>query len=174
MVNDMLGNYEYFRLCADGATKLTQAVKPTDTKIYVQNASKLPQPSPNSKEPGVVYVGNERITYWEIDYDNNYLTQIRRATNGTRFARTHLIGTEVYDTTDAQRLPATDTHTKTWYTAGASAAADGNGIQSATTTNANFLKACEAFVPNYLQEFQTPEYAEDGYIVDGYVEELEV
>ena len=85
-----------------------------------------------------------------------------------------MIGSEVYDTTDAQRLPATNTHTQTWYTAGASTAADGNGIQSATTTNANFLKACEAFVPNYLQEFQTPKYAEDGYIVDGYVEELEV
>jgi len=174
MVNDMLGNYEYFRLCADGATKLTQEVRPTDTKIYVQDASKLPQPNPNSNEPGVAYVGNERITYWSIDYTNNYITQIRRATNGTRFAGTHLIGSEVYDTTDAQRLPATNTHTQTWYTAGASTAADGNGIQSATTTNANFLKACEAFVPNYLQEFQSPKYVVDEYVDEGYVADLEL
>ena len=41
---------------------------------------------------------------------------------------------------------ASDTHTKTWYTLGTGAAADGKGLQSSTSTNANFLKACEAEV----------------------------
>ena len=174
MVNDMLGNYEYFRLSTDGATKLTADLVPTDTKIYVEDASKLPQPSPTSNTPGVVYVGNERITYWAISYEGNYITEIRRATNGTRFATRHLLGTEVYDTTSAQKLPQSNTHTQTWYTAGASSASDGSGLQSSLSSNAKFLKASEAFVPNFLQEFQTPLYAVTGYVDDNYVEELDI
>jgi hypothetical protein len=174
MINNMLGNYEYFRISADGATKLTTDVLPTDTKIYLKDASKLPQPSTDSKIPGVVYVGNERITYWQISYEENFITQIRRATNGTRFAGLHRAGTEVYDTTDAQKLPQTNTHTQTWYTVGASTAANGSGLQSSLSSNAKFLKASETFVPNYLQELENPKYLIDGYVAEFYVADLEL
>jgi len=174
MVNDMLGNYEYFRLCNDGQTKLAKDLKPADTKIYVEDATKLPLVNVNSDNPGVLYVGNERITYWEISLEDNYVTNIRRSTMGTRWAPMHLKGTEVYDTTDKQRLPATDTHTKTWYTLGASTAANGYGLQSSSTINAAFLKDCEAALPNYIQELQSPLYVDDGYVDANYVEELEL
>lgn len=172
MTKNMLGDYEYFRLCADGATKLARDLLPTDTVIYLKDASKLPVVSVNSDQPGVIYLGNERITYWQISHDENYITNIRRATHGTRFANLHLAGTEVYDTTDAQRLPATDTHTKTWYDLGSITAANGNGLQASSTTNANFIKACEAFVPAYVKELESPKYVEDDYVDEFYVVEL--
>jgi len=174
MINNMLGNYEYFRISADGATRLTADLLPTDTKIYLKDTSKLPQPSTDSDIPGVVYVGNERIIYWQISYEENYITQIRRATNGTRFASRHRAGTEVYDTTDAQKLPQSNTHTQTWYTVGSSTAANGSGLQSSLSSNAKFLKASETFVPNYLQELENPRFMIDGYVAEFYVEDLEL
>ena len=126
----MLGNYEYFRLCNEGQTRLSQDLVQDDRKIYVEDATKLPLTNPTADKPGVIFVGNERITYWEISFEGNYITNFRRSTMGTRWATRHLKGTEVYDTTDAQRLPATDTHTKTWYDAGLhGTAANGFGLQ---------------------------------------------
>ena len=174
MINDMLGNYEYFRLSADGATTITQDLVATDKFIYVADATKLQLPSIESNEPGVVYVGNERITYWELSYEGNYLTQLRRATRGTRFASRHLLGENVYDTTDAQALPQSNTHTQTWYTVGASTAANGSGLQTATSLNADFLRQAEAFIPNYSSEFQSPKFVLDDYVDTGYIADLEL
>ena len=174
MVNDMLGTYEYFRLCNDGQTQISADVLPTDTKIYVEDATKLPLVSPTADKPGVLYIGNERITYWEISFEGHYVTNLRRGTNGTRFAPRLLKGTQVYDTTEKQRLPATDTHTKTWYTAGTSTSADGFGLQSSLSTNAKFLKECEASLPNYIAEFQSSKYVEDEYADEGYFGELDI
>ena len=145
-----------------------------DTKIYVEDATKLPLVSRNADNPGVLYVGNERITYWEISHEDHFVTGIRRGTNGTRFAPRHIKGTEVYDTTEAQRLPATNTHTQTWYDVGTSTSANGFGLQSSSSTNAAFLKACEASLPNYISEFQSPKYVDDGYVDESYIEELDI
>ena len=174
MVNDMLGTYEYFRLCNDGQTQLSADLVAEDTKIYVEDATRLPLVSRNADKPGVLYVGNERITYWEISHEDHFVTGIRRGTNGTRFAPRHIKGTEVYDTTEAQRLPATNTHTQTWYDVGTSTSANGFGLQSSSSTNAAFLKACEASLPNYIAEFQSPKYVEDEYADEGYFGELDI
>ena len=170
MINDMLGNYEYFRLAADNVTTLAKDLNVTDTKIYVEDASVLPMVASSSKYPGVIFVGNERVTYWEISYEDNYLHNIRRATSGTRFAIKHRKGTNVVDSGEDQRLPATDTHTKTWYDTSSTTAANGKGLQGATTINAKFLKDKEAFLPNWLAELNKPEYLVSGYVDDDYVE----
>ena len=172
----------------------------TDKFIYVADATKLKLPDIGSNEPGVVYVGNERITYWELSYEGNYLTQLRRATRGTRFASRHLLGENVYDTTDAQALPQTDTHTQTWYDNGVESVdqniltadylsvtngttilastqntpGDNNGIQTATSLNADFLRQAEAFIPNYSSEFQSPKFVLDDYVDTGYIADLEL
>jgi len=62
MINDMLGNYEYFRLAADNVTTLAKDLNITDTKIYVEDVNRLPQVTPSSEYPGVIFVGNERVT----------------------------------------------------------------------------------------------------------------
>ena len=171
MINDMLGNYEYFRLAADNVTTLAKDLNITDTKIYVEDVSVLPMVSPSSEYPGVIFVGNEKVTYWEISYEDNYLYNIRRATSGTRFATIHRIGANVVDCGEDQRLPATDTHTKTWYDTSSTTAANGQGLQGATTVNANFLKAKEAFLPNWLVELNEAKYLVDDYVDDDYAEE---
>ena len=79
----------------------------------------------------MIFVGNEKVTYWEISYEDNYLYNIRRATSGTRFAKIHRAGTNVVDSGEDQRLPATDTHTKTWYNTSSTTAANGQGLQGA-------------------------------------------
>jgi hypothetical protein len=168
---NMLGETEYFRLCADTSTKLSVELKPADTRVYVSNASVLTQVTPTSQYPGVLFVGNERITYWEIDTTNNYVTNIRRGTGGTRFATEHRVGTTVVNSSEDERLPQINTHTNTWYDLGTGTAANGLGLQQSAGLNAQFLKDCEAIIPNYLVELSANSYIVDGYVAEGYIEE---
>jgi len=149
-------------------------VSPTDTKIYVQDASRLSAVTPDSRNPGVVFIGNERVTYWERNTTENYITGIRRSTRGTRYAPIHRVGVAVIDASEDSRMPATDTHTKTWYDTGVGTPANGLGIQASTTVNAKYLKACTAILQNYTKELDSPNYIEDGYVEDGYVEVQEI
>ena len=167
----MLGETEYFRLCANSTTELAQKLNPTDTKVYVKDASVLSSVTPASQYPGVLFVGNERITYWEIDTTNNYVSNIRRGTGGTRFADVHRPGTTIVDNSEAERLPQTNTHTNTWYDAGSTTAANGQGLQQSSGVNAQFLKDCEAIIPNYLVELSADAYVADNYVETGYIEE---
>ena len=168
--NDMLGDWEYRRIAKDNKTILSRDLLPTDTKIYVEDANRLPYASVNNLEPGVVYIGSERVTYWEISYEDNYISNIRRGTSGTAFTPIHRKGIDVVDGGLDQALPATDTHTKVWYDQGSGTAANGLGIQSATTTNAKFLKDKEASVGTYLRELDSPRYLDVNYVEEGYVE----
>jgi hypothetical protein len=169
---DLNDNVEYLRMCKDATTSITQDVLVGDTKIYVEDASVLPQVNVNSEYPGVVFVGAERVTYWEINTTDNYITGLRRGTAGTPILTRIVPGFLVVDGSRDQYLPAADTHTKTWYDLGSGAAADGLGIQQSSTTNANFLKACEAQVPNYKAELNQATYMADDYVDEDYVERL--
>ena len=169
---DMNGTVEYLRMCKDATTEIATDVLLTDTKIYVKDASVLPQVDVNSEYPGVVFVGAERVTYWEINTTDNYITGLRRGTGGTPILNRVVPGFLVVDGGKDQYLPAADTHTKTWYDLGSGVAADGLGLQQSSTTNANFLKACQAQVPNYKAELNAAEYVEDNYVDDDYVERL--
>ena len=171
MFVDMNGNYEYRRLCKDATTTITQNVTPTSDKIYVEDVSKLPYIDSTSANPGVVFIGSERITYWSVSLEDNYISGLRRGTKGTNIIQLITPDFLVVDGGMDQELPASDTHTKTWYTLGTGAAADGKGLQSSTSTNANFLKACEAEVPNYKQELNEKNYVDADYVAEGYIEE---
>jgi len=169
---DLNDNVEYLRMCKDATTSIAQDVLVGDTKIYVEDASVLPQVNVNSEYPGVVFIGAERVTYWEINTTDNYITGLRRGTAGTPILTRIVPGFLVVDGSRDQYLPAADTHTKTWYDLGSGAAADGLGIQQSSTTNANFLKACEAQVPNYKAELNQATYMADDYVDEDYVERL--
>ena len=52
------------------------------------------------------------------------------------------------------------------------AAANGLGLQQATTTNANFLNASQAQVPNYRLELNEKNYFALEYVDAGYAEDL--
>ena len=81
-------------------------------------------------------------------------------------------GFNVIDGGKDQQLPASDTHTKTWYNTGTGTSADGLGLQQSNTLNALFLKQGEAQVPNYKLELNQSQYIVDGYVEDDYIEEL--
>ena len=168
---DMLGGYNYYRICDDESTLIAQDVSTTDDKIYVEDASKLSDVTPSSLYPGVVFIGNERVTYWERNTTLNYITNLRRATRGTRYAPIHRAGVAVIDASEDSRMPATDSHTKTWYDLGTGTPANGLGIQASSTVNAKYLKSCIAIVQNYTKELDSPEYMDDGYVAEGYLEE---
>ncbi|MBL96204.1 MAG: hypothetical protein CMF52_00145, partial [Legionellales bacterium] len=169
---DMNGNVEYLRLAKDNTTVVTEQVDVTDTKIFVDDVSVLPFVQPSSEYPGVVFIGGERITYWEVSLEDNYITNLRRGTMGTGILQRITPGFIVVDGSKDQELPDANTGTNTWYNKGTSTAADGLGLQQATTTNANFLKAKQAQVPNFRLELNEKNYFADDYVEDGYAEDL--
>ena len=122
---------------------------------------------PNSSNPGVVFIGGERITYWEVSLEDNYISNLRRGTAGTGTLQRITPGFIVVDGSKDQTLPDSTTHTKVWYDAGIhNTAANGLGIQQATTTNANFLRKKQAQVPNYRLELNEKNYFASDYVVD--------
>jgi len=169
---DMNDNVEYLRLSKDATTEVAQPIDITDDKIFVQDASVLPFVTADSEFPGVVFIGNERITYREVSLEDNYISGLRRGTGGTQIYLRIEPGFLVVDGSREQRLPATDTDTKTWYDLGSGVASDGLGLQQSTTVNANFLKESEAQVPNYRLELNEKLYMVADYVEDDYVEEL--
>jgi hypothetical protein len=170
---DMNGNIEYLRLAKDNTTVVTQTVEVTDTKIYVDDASVLPFVNVSSSDPGVVFIGGERITYWEVSLEDNYISNLRRGTAGTGTLQRITPGFIVVDGSKDQTLPDSTTHTKVWYDAGIhNTAANGLGIQQATTINANFLRKKQAQIPNYRLELNEKNYFASDYVVDGYAEDL--
>ena len=119
-----------------------------------------------------MFIGSERIEYRQVSLEDNYITQLRRGTKGTQIYLQIAPGFLVVDGSNDQKLPASDTHTKTWYDLGDGTAADGLGLQQSSTTNANFLKESEAQVPNYRLELNEKLYMDADYVEDDYVEEL--
>jgi hypothetical protein len=107
--NNMLHNTSYLRIADDSTTALANALIITDTTITVSNSSVLPVPDTNTKYPGVVFIGSERITYWTNNTTTNTLGQIRRGTEGTAVANTYPIGTLVTDAGYQQQIPGMDT-----------------------------------------------------------------
>ena len=167
---DMNGNTEYLRLSKDSTTTVAQDVFPTDTKIYVDDVTKLPFMTPTAENPGVVFIGGERITYYEVSLEDNYITKLRRATGGTAMIQRITPGFLVVDGGKDQSLPSSNTHTNTWYNIGTSTASDGLGLQNSTTLNANFLKDGEAEVPNFRLELNDSNYIVDDYVEEDYIE----
>ena len=161
---DMNGNTEYLRLSKDSTTTVAQDVFPTDTKIYVDDVTKLPFMTPTAENPGVVFIGGERITYYEVSLEDNYITKLRRATGGTAMIQRITPGFLVVDGGKDQTLPSSNTHTNTWYNTGSSTASDGLGLQNSTTLNANFLKDGEAEVPNFRLELNDSNYIVDAML----------
>jgi hypothetical protein len=104
---DILNRYHYRRLSKAHTTNLTKALATTDTTIEVSDASVLPDPSISKNQPGVIFIGKERITYFAKV--GNTLSQIMRGTLGTAVSETHSSGSKVIDGSLVQEIPYTDT-----------------------------------------------------------------
>jgi hypothetical protein len=144
--NNMLGKTSYLRIGDLTTTQLVQPLSMTDANIYVYAASRITsRPDPVLGIPGVIFIGNERITFYTIDLVNNVLGQIRRGTQGTSTPLTYPIGSYVIDAGNAQVIPGTVygseyLNANIWYNAGSGTAVDGSGMNGSTTEATNFLR----------------------------------
>ena len=161
--------YEYFGIGVTNSTRLAADLAIDDEWLYLDDIDVLTKPDPVNAIPGVLFVNGERITFWVVDFINNRVGQLRRATNGTGAPLVHNQGLIVTDAGINSEIPNTrdryvsaDGETiligkkgnqiivsdgklirqgTTWYTVGAGSASDGNGIENSNTIQANFLKA---------------------------------
>jgi hypothetical protein len=147
--HNMLRDPSYLRIADAYSTTLAQPLSISDLEIYVTDASVLPEPSPYDTIPGVVFINGERITYWQIDYTENKLMQIRRGTEGTAIPILQPTGATVVDASQQQVIPDTSYgnigyNINVWYNDGTGLATDGTGFEGSTTDAVEFLKASEA------------------------------
>jgi hypothetical protein len=95
------GETKYYALPEATTTKLSSAITKEDIEITVVDVTILPEPNVDSYRvghtvPGVVFIGSERIEYFDIDIANNKLLHCRRGT-GTTSVQTHVINTKVFN-----------------------------------------------------------------------------
>lgn len=92
---DTYGKTEYMRMLQDGSsnTRLTANFFTYSDKLIVEDVTKLPDPLPG--QPGIVWVGSERIEYTRKV--GNSLTELLRGTNGTTIQDWLIIDPETGD-----------------------------------------------------------------------------
>ena len=189
MFKDVVGSTKFFRMINDATTELTKKLSKLDVEVHVKDGSKLAKPSVSQNLPGVVFIGSERITYWEKD--GNILKNIRRGTMGTGIPFAHYIGDQVIDTSERQEVEGA--YSNVWYediNADASTStltadysdnvvtadndkstnASTTSLQYQTTKQANFLNEFVGTIPEISVAFdQSGRYLAAGYVDDNYV-----
>lgn len=112
---DMLDRTHFKRISAINSTYLTQPLIISSTSISVFNAGVLPDPSPATRIPGIVFIDGERIEYMEKN--GNILSRITRATLGTGARSEYPIGTTVVDQGAEQTIPFSESRKLQQFTA---------------------------------------------------------
>jgi hypothetical protein len=164
MWKDILGQVHWYRMIDDATTELSQELDKLDNEIHVKNGNKLATPDINANIPGVVFIGAERIEYWEKD--GNILRNIRRGTMGTAVAFRHYVTDLVIDASKRQEVP--NGNIGVWYDI---AGAENDSLQYQTTQQAKFLNEFTGTVPLISVTFdQSGNYVQPGYVLEDYVE----
>ena len=133
---DADGETKYYALPDATSTTISSAINKDVVEIPVTNAKLLPMPVTDSyvsgqPVPGVVFIGNERIEYFNIDTTNNRLLNCRRGT-GTTSAQSHSSNTKVFSGTENNILTY---DTETTWTPDAT-----HGLYASLSDQAIFLK----------------------------------
>lgn len=111
---DILNRYHFRRISLTHSTKLSQDVSKSTAVIEVMDGSVLPQPSPSTNTPGVVYINQERIAYFSKT--GNVISQLTRGTLGTPI-QDHSKFDYVVDGSLVQNIPYEETVTTVTKTA---------------------------------------------------------
>lgn len=102
---DLTDNTTYQVVSSRHTTYLTQDLYQRDQWIYVADIDKLYDSDPTNNQPGVIFIGGERITYGIKDLANSRLGNIRRGTAGTGAAEKHKCFTVVTDANPVLDIP---------------------------------------------------------------------
>ena len=105
MFKNLLDQTNFYRISLESSTVLTADLNLFDTEISVADASVCSVPNIEKSIPGVVFIGNEKITYWERDLVQNKLKTITRSTGGTAVKALHIIGADVVSAGAGQEVP---------------------------------------------------------------------
>jgi len=111
--NGPKGEIELYRIADKHTTELMDDFQSgIDQVIRVRDAAVLGQPSPITvnpieRIPGRVWINNELVEFWSIDYSSNphQLTNLRPGHNATSMGLTHSSGSKVIDASRKQLLP---------------------------------------------------------------------
>ena len=163
MWRDVVGTTRFTRMISDATTKIAVALNRSDTTITVVNGTKLADPDLAGNIPGVVFIGNERITYWKKD--GNVLSNLRRGTMGTAISFRHYKGDLVIDSSLRQEIP--NPHTNVWYNISSTT----DSLQYHTTQQAKFLNEFAGTTPiiNIAYD-QNGKFIKSGYVNEDYVQ----
>jgi len=102
---DINNNVDYEAVAGIASTTLAQDLAWDDTKIYVTSLDGLSVPNPSKGKPCYVYVNGEKISYYQIDQQENYLHQIRRGIGGTGTPLVHQADSKLYNASSDLRIP---------------------------------------------------------------------
>ena len=105
---NLLNETSYLRISQENSSILASPLHIDDTEISVLDARYLDVPSVEDGIPGVIFINGERITYYEIDLENNKLKRIRRGTQGTGAAEIYPTRTPVFSAGIGQVIPASN------------------------------------------------------------------
>jgi hypothetical protein len=156
LTKSMNSKWEFKRLSEVNSTTLAKELKLTDSTIYVTDVSKLAIPEPILNQPGIIYIGGEKITYYTINSDDNSISQLRRGVSGTGTPLIHNIGKLVEDASITQLLPGSDPVNNSWYANDSTLftngvltqVVDGKGALAQSISNAAFaLQGVRSFNP---------------------------
>ena len=103
---DMLNRTHYKRLDDRDGIMLAANLNWYDQSITVTDGSTLPEPSPTSNVPGILFIAGERIEYFVRN--GNVLSQLRRGTLGTGVKAIYLEGENVYNQGASSTMPYKD------------------------------------------------------------------
>jgi hypothetical protein len=103
---DMLNRTHYKRLDDRDGIMLAANLNWYDQSITVTDGSTLPEPSPTSSVPGILFIAGERIEYFVRN--GNVLSQLRRGTLGTGVKAVYLEGENVYNQGPSSTMPYKD------------------------------------------------------------------
>jgi hypothetical protein len=103
---DMLNRNHYKRLDSEGTYTLAQSLSMFDRVIVLDDATTLPIPKLDSRNPGIIWVEGERIEFYRRD--GNELKQLRRGTLGTGVKDSYPVGTTVYNQSIENTAPYKD------------------------------------------------------------------
>jgi hypothetical protein len=111
---DMVGSTTYTRISDYYTTYLTQDLLITDTEIVINDSSMLHKPSIIYGNPGVVFIGGERIVYWR-NYakevtpwlaDTDFAANVVISYSGNTYITTAAVNSTTFDLGNVRQLPS--------------------------------------------------------------------
>jgi hypothetical protein len=89
--DSMNQEHQFYRINENATTTLVGNLQITSNSIQVADVTVFPTPNPTLAIPGEIFIGAEKISYYQKFTSNNTIAQIRRSVNGTALFKPNVI-----------------------------------------------------------------------------------